>query len=50
MKFPKFTGESAYQELEQAVLAENTAASGTFIPVQAPVAQYSRQQLSDPDL
>lgn len=44
----EMAGESAYQELEQAVLAENTAASGTFIPVQAPVAQYSRQQLSDP--
>ncbi len=44
----EMAGESVYQELEQAVLAENTAASGTFIPVQAPVAQYSRQQLSDP--
>lgn len=44
----EMAGESAYQELEQAVLAENTAASGTFIPVQVPVAQYSRQQLSDP--
>lgn len=39
--------DNTYQELEQAVLAENTAATGTFVPVQAPVAQYSRQQLQD---
>lgn len=44
---PEIAGESAHQELEQAVLLENTAASGTFIPVRTPVAQYSRQQLSD---
>ncbi|MDE7478024.1 MAG: stage II sporulation protein P [Lachnospiraceae bacterium] len=35
-------------ELEQAVLAENTAAAGAFVPVQAPVAKYSLQQLRDP--
>ncbi len=39
--------DNAYQELEQAVLAENTAATGTFVPVQTPAAQYSRQQLRD---
>ncbi|MDE7323754.1 MAG: stage II sporulation protein P [Lachnospiraceae bacterium] len=39
--------DNAYQELEQAVLAENTAATGTFIPVRSPVVQYSRQQLCD---
>lgn len=36
------------QSLEQAVLAENSAATGTFIPVQAPVAMYSREQLREP--
>lgn len=33
--------------LEQAVLAENAAVS-SFVPVQAPVALYSRQQLKEP--
>ncbi|MBO5144596.1 MAG: stage II sporulation protein P [Lachnospiraceae bacterium] len=37
--------DSRMQELEQAVLAENTAATGVFVPVQAPVAVYSEQQL-----
>ncbi|MDE6622645.1 MAG: stage II sporulation protein P [Lachnospiraceae bacterium] len=36
------------QELEQAVLTENTTAAGTFVPAQAPVAKYSEQQLGDP--
>lgn len=36
------------QSLEQAVLAENTAATGTFVPVQTPVAMYSREQLKEP--
>lgn len=35
-------------ELEQAVLTENTTAAGTFVPVQAPAAKYSVQQLGDP--
>lgn len=37
--------DNRMQELEQAVLAENTAATGVFVPVQAPVAVYSEQQL-----
>ncbi|MEZ3493216.1 MAG: stage II sporulation protein P [Lachnospiraceae bacterium] len=36
------------QALEQAVLAENNMAAGTFVPVQAPVARYTAQQLTDP--
>lgn len=40
--------QGSLQELEQAVLAENTAATGVFVPVQAPVAVYSEQQLRDP--
>ncbi len=36
------------QELEQAVLAENNMAAGAFVPVQAPVARYAPQQLTDP--
>lgn len=39
--------ENDYQKLEQAVLAENTAVTGAFVPVQSPVAQYSEQQLRD---
>lgn len=39
--------DDSYQELEQAVLAENTVAAGVFVPVQTPVAQYSIQQLQD---
>ncbi len=36
------------QDLEDAVLAENTASTGAFVPVQAPVAKYSEQQLEEP--
>lgn len=42
------TEDTARQELEQAVLSENTAATGAFVPAQAPVAKYSVQQLGDP--
>jgi len=34
--------------LVEAVLAENTMATGVFVPVQAPVAEYSNQQLIQP--
>lgn len=44
----RLSNESDGQELEQAVLAENTAAAGAFVPAQAPVAKYSLQQLGDP--
>lgn len=43
------TDSREQQELEQAVLAENTAAAGGFVPVQTPVATYSEQQLGDPE-
>ena len=43
------TDSREQQELEQAVLAENTAATGAFVPAQTPVAKYSEQQLNDPD-
>jgi len=36
------------QEIEQAALAENTAAAGGFVPAQAPAATYSEEQLRDP--
>ena len=42
------TDSRKQQELEQAVLAENSAAAGAFVPVQTPVATYSEQQLADP--
>ncbi|MDE7204608.1 MAG: stage II sporulation protein P [Lachnospiraceae bacterium] len=42
------TDSRKQQELERAVLAENTAAAGAFVPAQAPVAKYSEQQLVDP--
>lgn len=42
------TQDDGNQGLEQAVLAENTMAAGVFVPVQSPVARYSRQQLKDP--
>lgn len=44
-------GAAAYdrqEDLEQAVLAENTAAAGVFVPVRMPVAVYSEQQLRTP--
>lgn len=34
--------------LEDAVLAENTVETGSFVPVRSPVAVYSRQQLVEP--
>lgn len=40
--------KNSQQELEQAVLSENTMATGVFVPVQAPVAVYSEQQLKTP--
>lgn len=40
--------DDSLQALEQAVLEENTAATGMFVPVQAPVAVYSEQQLREP--
>ncbi len=43
------TQNQQQQELEDAVLAENTASTGAFVPVQAPVAKYSEQQLGEPD-
>lgn len=43
-----FTETESGISLEEAVLAENTAAAGGFVPVQAPVAVYSRQQLEEP--
>ena len=43
------TQSGQQQELEDAVLAENTASTGTFVPVLAPVAKYSEQQLIEPD-
>ncbi len=39
---------SGQQALEEAVLAENTAAAGGFVPAKEPVAEYSEQQLADP--
>ncbi|MDE5825587.1 MAG: stage II sporulation protein P, partial [Lachnospiraceae bacterium] len=42
------TDSRKQQELERAVLAENTAAAGAFVPAQTPVAKYSEQQLVDP--
>lgn len=42
------TDSREQQELEQAVLAENTAATGAFVPMQTPVAKYTEQQLNDP--
>lgn len=42
------TGSTDHQELEQAVLSENAAAAGAFVPAQTPVAKYSEQQLGDP--
>ncbi|MDE7414716.1 MAG: stage II sporulation protein P [Lachnospiraceae bacterium] len=42
------TDSRKQQELERAVLAENTAAAGSFVPAQIPVAKYSEQQLVDP--
>lgn len=36
------------QSLEEAVMAENTVAAEAFVPVQAPVATYSGQQLREP--
>lgn len=36
------------QEIGQAVLTENALVEGAFVPVQAPVAKYSEEQLSDP--
>ncbi|MDE7274035.1 MAG: stage II sporulation protein P [Lachnospiraceae bacterium] len=42
------TDSNEQQELEQAVLAENTTVAGTFVPAQAPVAKYSEEQLGDP--
>ena len=44
----KLISDDNHQELEQVVLAENTMASGAFVPVQAPVATYAPQQLADP--
>lgn len=40
--------DNSMLELEQAVLAENTAATGVFVPMQTPVAVYSEQQLTTP--
>ena len=40
------TDDNSQQELEQAVLAEDT--TGAFVPAQTPVAKYSEQQLVDP--
>ncbi|MDE7028505.1 MAG: stage II sporulation protein P [Lachnospiraceae bacterium] len=42
------TDSDAQQELELAPEAEPDVAAGAFVPVQAPVAQYSEQQLADP--
>ena len=46
--FMNTVADYSMQSLEQAVLAENTAATGTFVPVQTPVAMYSREQLKEP--
>ena len=40
--------DCSISSLEQAVLDENTAATGVFVPVQAPVATYSKEQLKEP--
>lgn len=40
--------DCSISSLEQAVLDENTAATGAFVPVQAPVAAYSKEQLKEP--
>ena len=40
--------DCSLQSLEQAVMDENTAATGVFVPVQTPVATYSREQLKEP--
>ncbi len=42
------TQNQQQQELEDAVLTEDTASPNTFVPVQAPVAKYSEQQLGEP--
>jgi len=43
-----FMGESSLVEPEQTLVAEDAVAAGGFVPVQAPVATYSEQQLNEP--